>query len=645
MNPSGQGTQNRPQYRAPAYSDRYPARAQSQADPHRQFAGPGPDDDDTAWYRNDDPSRRMPAAFPINQTIGLGPPPNQPDFYRQGPAASRPYHQPRPVQRFASMPSTYQTVDYNNQPPPADVASTLTEIKEMQGKILKNQAATQEEMEKFKKRMDNMSLNDTDAKPLGRSFTKASKRAPSRASSRAQNNDNDADVSNDDNNENPKPSDNITVVEDLRREPKFLSEEAGTVRDKIQSACRSEMRHLCGLGKHDPWVSLWELDNPDGDRYNVVTDEVYLTPDFHSDVDSTYNDKFLRQVAQAGYELVQEMAHSDKDFKNPRYKWSFDTYLKLTKATFNGFKRSYKRQPTVDPARHAESLVAQSHARRRARRTHKCQVLRNGVDAYIRAHPGSKPGELLNAELMSDDASGPSDVDQPKDEWKLFMAQKLGFDNITQETLDKMHFLENIDPIWRSDELGAVYRELERLAEQSKKPGGIQKKYHRVTDTGRRTEKPPKFSPHNFGISTTWWDWYGPDGEHSEMYRDIIEAGHWYEFPDPPGFGSNISTAEPNDHVPGVEEASATNDTGPQALDAGILSAAVDSDHGIVAETQPGHYGIDTSAVDPLTMAGFYLNPATGIYDDPGPAVDVYDDPAAGIWNLLMDALPPQDQT
>ncbi|KAJ7576459.1 hypothetical protein C8J56DRAFT_715027, partial [Mycena floridula] len=229
----------------------------------------------------------------------------------------------------------------------------------------------------------------------------------------------------------------------------------------------------------------------------------------------------------------------EKLLTDPRYQWSYDTCLELAKGTFRGFKRVYLRQPAVDPIRHAQSLRDQRSARRRARRNYKCDQLRAVTDKYVEKYPGSSnPAILLNPDLMSDDASGPSD-DESKDDWKQRMAAiKLGVSNLPQKSLEAMHFLENVDPIWRSDELGAIFHDLAELAQTLKDPRH-KNKYQQVTQTGRRTEKPPNYAPHNFGISPHWWDTYGPNGPYYDVYREIIEAGRWNQFPDPPGFGPN----------------------------------------------------------------------------------------------------------
>ena len=56
--------------------------------------------------------------------------------------------------------------------------------------------------------------------------------------------------------------------------------------------------------------------------------------------------------------------------------------------------------------------------------------------------------------MMSDEASGPEDEDlEDKLEWKRRMAEELGMGNVSDKLLDGMSFLENIKPLWRSEEV------------------------------------------------------------------------------------------------------------------------------------------------------------------------------------------------
>lgn len=55
----------------------------------------------------------------------------------------------------------------------------------------------------------------------------------------------------------------------------------------------------------------------------------------------------------------------------------------------------------------------------------------------------------------------------------------------------------------------------------------------RITSTTRSTNKPPPYSPFNFGINEEWYKEYKDEPTFQILLRT------WGRFDDPPGFGAN----------------------------------------------------------------------------------------------------------
>lgn len=68
----------------------------------------------------------------------------------------------------------------------------------------------------------------------------------------------------------------------------------------------------------------------------------------------------------------------------------------------------------------------------------------------------------------------------------------------------------------------------------------------RVRDTGRESDRPPVYSPFNFGINRPWYDKFKDATTHSVLLRD------WYTHPDPEGFEAQSGTGgeEEGDSTP-----------------------------------------------------------------------------------------------
>jgi len=78
------------------------------------------------------------------------------------------------------------------------------------------------------------------------------------------------------------------------------------------------------------------------------------------------------------------------------------------------------------------------------------------VDAFVELHDHN-PIHFITREMMSDDASGPegcvrAEQDREQmDQWKYEMAEKVGFQNPTEEQTQHLKVYEVIRPNWRSE--------------------------------------------------------------------------------------------------------------------------------------------------------------------------------------------------
>lgn len=168
------------------------------------------------------------------------------------------------------------------------------------------------------------------------------------------------------------------------------------------------------------------------------------------------------------------------------------------------------------------------------------------------------PEPLIIADHMSDEASGPEDVEvESKEEWKRRMATEHGISE--DVNIDKIRFCEVIKPLWRSDkvrynnthqsvkllnhheQLSEVLHEIRKLGYESMSAKDREKISNiTVNETGRTTNIPPLVAPYNFGINAAWhereknnfpgiindWGKYaGPDGfDTEECNADIADA-------------------------------------------------------------------------------------------------------------------------
>jgi hypothetical protein len=84
----------------------------------------------------------------------------------------------------------------------------------------------------------------------------------------------------------------------------------------------------------------------------------------------------------------------------------------------------------------------------------KADRLMTARQAYIEKF-GVDPVDLVHADHMSDEASGPEDDDESEDDWKRRMAEKMGMPANWQ--VENLSFLEVMQSPWRSDEVSVMW--------------------------------------------------------------------------------------------------------------------------------------------------------------------------------------------
>ncbi|KAL1937069.1 hypothetical protein VTO73DRAFT_15138 [Trametes versicolor] len=211
--------------------------------------------------------------------------------------------------------------------------------------------------------------------------------------------------------------------------------------------------------------------------------------------------------------------------------------LELAKVAFRGFKRNYKGQTDSEVQTRLDDGARAT--RRLNRRKKKCVNLKCAAPAYA-AKYGVCPMELLVPDMMSDDASGPEDEEvESKVAWKRRMAEKSGMVGRTDDELSKMVFFEVIRPNWRSEALSQILHELWAMFWKDLNIRSARTMTPRIKNTDRTSDKPPQFSPYNFGIDQTWYNAHKDKNTHAVFLRD------WFSYPDPAGFGENAPPIDP----------------------------------------------------------------------------------------------------
>lgn len=86
---------------------------------------------------------------------------------------------------------------------------------------------------------------------------------------------------------------------------------------------------------------------------------------------------------------------------------------------------------------------------------------------------------------------------------------------------------------WRRLQLTKVLRELYKIWWERLDVRFANMMLTRITNSGRSTDTPPPYTPHNFGIDPVWFEKFK---DHPDLQ---ILLRTWGQFEDPPGFGAN----------------------------------------------------------------------------------------------------------
>ncbi|TBU24595.1 hypothetical protein BD311DRAFT_780882 [Dichomitus squalens] len=287
----------------------------------------------------------------------------------------------------------------------------------------------------------------------------------------------------------------------------------------ISNVVSKQFRLVTGVSKQDKWPK-WGETMPG------------MAVNFEARVDESVNPDLLVRVAEVSMQQLKNHSAIHATWMNaPNVKLTYHLLRECAKTSFRGFRMVYNSQIDQEKAmqRKRNERASRWQNRRNKGRT-KSSSLYSVAPKYLEIH-GADPGDLITADLMSDEASGPED-----DEDDDAMADKAGITGKTDAQLAKMSVFEVIKPNWRSDELTKIYRELWEIYNSSLPVKSLHMTVERVRDTGRSSDKIPSYAPFNFGNNREWYD--KMKDTHSRY------LGDWLKHPDPVGFGENTAPME-----------------------------------------------------------------------------------------------------
>ncbi|KAJ7453007.1 hypothetical protein B0H11DRAFT_1876116 [Mycena galericulata] len=313
--------------------------------------------------------------------------------------------------------------------------------------------------------------------------------------------------------------------------PRDLSPKQKKAREGVKRYVTNTFRTVCGVSKQENWP------NPEVQRINEVTGEVYLTPLFECGVTDTRNMLIFAAVAkQVDDEFADEACHPP-GLADCGATWDIEVFKKMAKESFEGFKRQWR--AVHDEAARAKKEEDLRTNRRRGRRIMKAEE--RTTDIVIEQYAAAKNldpkvlKDIMRDEHMSDEESGPEDVNKESfANWKARMARAAGYGVLTPAALAKLNFLEVLEADWRSEDLSKLFLDVHRAWWDSRTPREKSNiKFIRVRGTGRSSSRIPKVAPFNFGISQPWLERHRFDPN----FRDLLED--WGDYTDPVGFSSS----------------------------------------------------------------------------------------------------------
>ncbi|KAJ6600924.1 hypothetical protein B0H10DRAFT_2230644 [Mycena sp. CBHHK59/15] len=304
----------------------------------------------------------------------------------------------------------------------------------------------------------------------------------------------------------------------------------------LQKLTTQTFRQVCDVKAKDSWP------NPDVVRTDAITGEIYLTPFFDVDVTDTRNQNIFQQVAK---QLDEELKSSRPSALSKSATWDLDLLVGMAKESFRNFRRQWKEQNDAEAA--CRAAVNKHNLRCIIKLAHMKGQVASCADKI-----GLKPETLqviLHEQHLSDEPSGPEDeAEETKDAWKVRMAIKHGFVDVSPAAMRKRHFLEVLECGWRSDEYTIPFHGLQDQYEESlttRDQGNI--RYIRVTGTNRKGHRIPNLAPYSIGISQEWLTTAKANPEYEHLLSD------WGKYNDIPGVIPPTSANEDDRTVDNTE--------------------------------------------------------------------------------------------
>ncbi|KAJ6620917.1 hypothetical protein B0H10DRAFT_2432638 [Mycena sp. CBHHK59/15] len=312
--------------------------------------------------------------------------------------------------------------------------------------------------------------------------------------------------------------------------------ELKAARRAIQTFVSKILRDVCGVGSKDLWP------DPTERRVNEITEEVYLTPVFASDVTDPRNQHIFTIVTERAYTDLQRRSNWPTAARKVNGRWDRDLLHDMAKIAFRNLKPGWKAQ--VDAEEKTRNNLKKRNDRRTQRRVNKAIQRRSAVSVYAEDEnlDPAVVTELVFEEHMSDEVSEPDSDDDTYEStavWKAEMAKSAGFINLSQAALDKLEILEVVTPDWRADKMSKMFHRLHQIYLDSQSKRDKNKiVFVRVRNTGRRCRRIPAVAPYNFGIAHGWLEQARCDPENVPLLVG------WGTFENPAGFEEVEVTGE-----------------------------------------------------------------------------------------------------
>ncbi|KAJ7018277.1 hypothetical protein C8F04DRAFT_1151973 [Mycena alexandri] len=273
-------------------------------------------------------------------------------------------------------------------------------------------------------------------------------------------------------------------------------------------------------------------------RFNEITNELYLNPAFEGMVTAPANRQLINTVAKQVFRKLSGGSHDwplGLDVPGVQVTWDVHTLTEMAKTSFRSSKAAWRQHVDAEVAKRNE--IHKQANRMRERRILKAERRANtkAISAYATKQkvPPQSVNELIHEQYMSDEASGPDEADdRGKDVWKTRMAFKAGCGDATEAALANLKFLEVLESPWRA---AAITETMEELSANTTNVEAITEKtkftYVRVRNTGRKSSRIPNRAPYNCAIDK---DWLAANKD-KPAYSDLLSD--WGRWDGPEGFG------------------------------------------------------------------------------------------------------------